>query len=1504
MRIIRKPKTTNRFRRFVVESLERRDTPAPFTAGDLVVYRIGDGTTAPSGNGSAVFLDEYTTGVGQTTTVQPGIGLDTIGVNAFIASGTATSEGALSLSPDSQFLSLMGYNIPLPNGTTPASSATATRSIAVVDKSGVVTYANQLTTMASQTPRGATTIDGQNFWVTGSSGGNIRYVAGPSDTTGTQISTTPSTPRIPFTAGGQLYVTSSTAVNAIGTGLPTTSGNSGAPLTGVSFTSGYGMFFADLSNSVAGLDTLYVADDSTGTAGGGIKKFTFNGTSWSANGTVTLISGATANGRSLTGSVSGSNVTIYATTATKLWSFTDSSGYGATITGTPTVLTDLTTQVPASNAVFRGVAFVPQNATSSTINSLVPNVSSTSGTSVTYTETLSAAITGLATGNFTLTTTAGTATGVVGTPTTSNGGLTWTIPITGITGLGTIRLDAVNSTGVTPPITNVPYTKGGSVNITGAGTTLDVQSGQAILSAGLNQSNNVTLSVSGGNYSINDTAQPIVLTAAAITAGWTGSGGNTVTGPDAATTSLLLSLGSGTGVDTFILNSVNDPLTVTSNSQAGSTANFPTNITFAGAVSVSGFDTVSQSGGVLLTIANLTLGGNTVGSFATPIHTRATSVTATAGDGGMNLLEDDGANFTLTTTGIGTMNVVNTTGSLTISGASTFGSGAVSLSSGDDVAINAAFGDLLSSGTVAIAANTDGNGSQGFSMSSSGSIRTLDGTASAIAITVNTSGGGTGNATLNNVQANNTATIAIEANLGSIFGTATNVIFAGGASPFTGTVTLHTSGAASSIGASGQHLILKTSIVAADAGIGGIYLEESTDNDITISHALAQGAGNILLHCNSGSGNGIRVSGLVNTGSGDITLQADDGFQLLVGGAIGDSNFSGKVKIDVNLDGQNQQQFTQANGTLIQTKSTASDAVVINVSSFTVNSLNGIGGAVLGNITVGNGISGGITVNVAKTGYPFDAQRAGFIAMESTAALLTTGPGGFVMLTAKDNQIGTSTVPIKATTGTISAITNSTADLTNPNAGQGDADIFIESTGAVNFSGTTTDAGTRIGDITLTTDAGAITLNGDVKTDTGNITLNSAAGIDQSAGKVITLGLATYNYTGQARFSTAGNSISTLGLSAGQNLRVDGTVTLTNPLNDPNPLNGVLSGAGTLTGTVNIGATGSVAPGDSPGKLATGNIAFVSGSQLVVELNGNNAGVNYDQLAVTGSVDVTGAKLTGSVGGPITPGSTLVIIDNDGNSDPVVGKFVDGSNNVINEGGSITIGATTFTVSYVGGDGNDVTLKAPGMAGTPPTVTGLQIDDGTAQRSMVRKLVVTFSAAVTFSGPVANAFSLNRVTAPNEQAGVTGLVNLTAVQSGGGTVVTVQFATSGPNPVNAVADGGFYGKGASLPDGRYTLTIDANQVTGTVGGANLDGDNNSTPGGNYFVPSAPGNPPTGIFRFFGDINGDGAIDGANDFAAFKPTFQGANEYEDYTNDGGIGSNDFTQFKARFQQAFP
>ena len=97
-------------------------------------------------------------------------------------------------------------------------------------------------------------------------------------------------------------------VATVGSTLPITSGQTitnlpGFPTTG----SPYGFFFADLEATVSGVDTLYVAEDTTGS--GQIQKYALVSGSWTANSAIN------ANGvRGLTGVVDGTTVTLYATT--------------------------------------------------------------------------------------------------------------------------------------------------------------------------------------------------------------------------------------------------------------------------------------------------------------------------------------------------------------------------------------------------------------------------------------------------------------------------------------------------------------------------------------------------------------------------------------------------------------------------------------------------------------------------------------------------------------------------------------------------------------------------------------------------------------------------------------------------------------------------------------------------------------------------------------------------------------------------------------------------------------------------------------------------------------------------------------------------------------------------------------------------------------------------------------------------------------------------------------
>src|SRR5204862_2251856 len=103
---------------------------------------------------------------------------------------------------------------------------------------------------------------------------------------------------------------------------------------------------------------------------------------------------------------------------------------------------------------------------------------------------------------------------------------------------------------------------------------------------------------------------------------------------------------------------------------------------------------ITQAAGTLLDAVTIALrtptaGASGIGTAVAPMLTRAGTITATAGSGGVFITEADGAVFTATATGAGPITLSTTTGTLTIAGATSTGSGPITLSSRDGVAVNA-----------------------------------------------------------------------------------------------------------------------------------------------------------------------------------------------------------------------------------------------------------------------------------------------------------------------------------------------------------------------------------------------------------------------------------------------------------------------------------------------------------------------------------------------------------------------------------------------------------------------------------------------------------------------------------------------------------------------------------------------------------------------------------------------------------------------------------------------
>lgn len=153
---------------------------------------------------------------------------------------------------------------------------------------------------------------------------------------------------------------------------------------------------------------------------------------------------------------------------------------------------------------------------------------------------------------------------------------------------------------------------------------------------------------------------------------------------------------------------------------------------------------------------------------------------------------------------------------------------------------------------------------------------------------------------------------------------------------------------------------------------------------------------------------------------------------------------------------------------------------------------------------------------------------------------------------------------------------------------------------------------------------------------------------------------------------------------------------------------GILKGTGTVA-WLSVSPGGKVAPGLSPGVLNTGDLN-ISGGTLEIEIGGTTPGTgdgHHDQTNVTGTVALgTGTTLTTLLWNGYSPavGESYVIVNNDG-SDAVTGTF-----SGLAQDASFTQNGITFSISYTGGDGNDVVLTV-----TAITATAAAPDTGFAQ---------------------------------------------------------------------------------------------------------------------------------------------------------------------------------------------
>jgi hypothetical protein len=323
----------------------------------VAVVRVGDGSATLGSTATAVFLEARFVSNGTLLplgTLNP-LAMPTVasGSNARLTvSGSASSEGALALSGDGHYVTLAGYDAAVGTaGVASTTSAATNRIVGRVDASGNIDTSTKITSLISgNNVRSAVTNDGTSFWVGGAVNGVV-YIAHGATGGEKSILASPPNVRVVDIFAGQLFGSSGsknfTNVFAVGSGLPTTS-TIEIPLPGMPTT---GTVASPYAYAPVSTNVLYVADDGTSTALGGVQKWTLSGSTWTLTTTFTSAGGV----RGVTAFVTGSTTTVVATTtatsSNALVVFVDD---GVNLNPTATTIASA-----ATNTVFRGVALAP-----------------------------------------------------------------------------------------------------------------------------------------------------------------------------------------------------------------------------------------------------------------------------------------------------------------------------------------------------------------------------------------------------------------------------------------------------------------------------------------------------------------------------------------------------------------------------------------------------------------------------------------------------------------------------------------------------------------------------------------------------------------------------------------------------------------------------------------------------------------------------------------------------------------------------------------------------------------------------------------------------------------------------------------------------------------------------------------------------------------------------------------------------------------------------------------
>ncbi|NBR07871.1 MAG: VCBS repeat-containing protein, partial [Planctomycetes bacterium] len=590
----------------------------------------------------------------------------------------------------------------------------------------------------------------------------------------------------------------------------------------------------------------------------------------------------------------------------------------------------------------------------------------------------------------------------------------------------------------------------------------------------------------------------------------------------------------------------------------------------------------------------------------------------------------------------------------------------------------------------------------------------------------------------------------------------------------------------------------------------------------------AVGAGTMTVNAVSGGGTITGTTTLTAGGTGVTFASTSSNFDnalivasaAIVGVNISTSNDALTFNNTVVLNG-NSTIDTGAGNILFS--SSLNGAFILNAKSSSTTTFGGIVGGVgvaLTSITVNSGgttiINGGAITTTGNQTYN-DAITLG------ADTILTTGTGN--ILFGSTITDGMSAFNLNLNAGAVGAISGTSVNINNLIITNGASAAFTDAvnvndlittanpysvsmtgtgntfaqnveflnTGAVTLNGTLTDSSTFTGGLVVTAPS-SVTMKGTLAATNSNMILgDSNTGVILATNTTLNAGTGNIYLDGTVSGAFSLTPITaTPGLTviSGPNTNTTtnvttGVVQINNSL--PQITNYAVSG-GTLKGTGAIGnltgtGNGIIAPGNSPGQVTTTSLSLSPTNTLQIELAGTIPGTQYDQIVVgsSGTVTLGNAILTLSSTYAGSAGSVFTIVDNQGIA-AVVGTF-----SGLPEGSVIFASGKAYTISYVGGTGNDVTLTAIptvtlNIADLVITTTTLTIT-GTGFDTTPSNNMVTFNngAIGTVSSATSTQLVINFSTQPTSTGSLTAVVTTNSLSSG----TPIQVATIVPAPTPA-----------------------------------------------------------------------------------------------------------------------